>query len=156
MRIIIMSDSHGEMNTIEEVLTRHEHDHVFHLGDAEISKDLFNMRMIKGNSYNDDDLPLEILVEIDGIKFFLTHGHLYDVYNGLSKLFYKGKSLNADYCLYGHTHITNYVKYEDVTLINPGSLSRPRDGFSSYMVLDTLTKKCTLYNLLGKEIQTYE
>jgi hypothetical protein len=24
------------------------------------------------------------------------------------------------------------------------------------MVLDTLTKKCTLYNLLGKEIQTYE
>ncbi len=156
MKILILSDSHGNTSYIEEILSRHVYDQVFHLGDSEISKNHFRMRMVRGNSFKDDDLPNSLEFKLDGKTFFLTHGHLYDVNNGLNNLFYKAKSLNADYCMFGHTHIPLFEQVDNCIFINPGSIVRPRAGFSSYMILDTVTNNCTLYNLLGEEIEKYE
>lgn len=155
MRILLISDSHGDTVRIDEIIRRHQPDQVLHMGDAEIPKDMFRMRMVKGNSYNDDDLPNELVFTLDNKTFFMTHGHLYGVYNDLTTLCLKAKSVQADYCLYGHTHIPDYQEVEGMIIINPGSIRRPRAGFSSYMLLSTNTNDCVLYNLNGEEIKNY-
>lgn len=52
-------------------------------------------------------------LEIDGTKFFLTHGHLMNKYAYL---------FSDNYCLSGHTHIYNL----DGKNINPGSVGIPK------------------------------
>lgn len=156
MKILIMSDSHGDQDYISEILARHEYDEVVHCGDSEIPKDWFNMKMVKGNSWHDPKVPYELLFRINNKRVYVTHGHKYNVYYGLHRLFYKAKSVEADYCFYGHTHIENYEEIEGVLFINPGSISRPRAGVSSYMILNTVDDSCVLYNLKGEEIKRYE
>ncbi len=156
MKILIVSDSHGNQHILEDIITRHSVDDVVHCGDSEIPTDWFNMRMVRGNSWNDAPLPLELLIEVEGKKIFVTHGHLFGVYSSLQRLFYKAKSLEVDYCFYGHTHIARYDEIEDIVFINPGSIVRPRDGRASYMILETKTGECIHYDTSGKEIMRYE
>ena len=50
--------------------------------------------------------------------------------------FSNAKFNNADVVLYGHTHIACYEEKNGVVVINPGSLSSPRDGSSgTYAVI---------------------
>jgi len=54
-------------------------------------------------------------------KLFLTHGHIF----GEGKL----PALNAgDVFFYGHTHIPVAKKKGDIYIINPGSVSLPKEG----------------------------
>ncbi|MDF7681455.1 phosphodiesterase [Enterobacteriaceae bacterium ESL0689] len=63
-------------------------------------------------------------------RLFLTHGHLYHPQ--------KLPPLAAgDVLIYGHTHIPQASKKEDVFFFNPGSVSIPKGGFpASYGVLE--------------------
>lgn len=155
MNLLVMSDSHGSNRIIEEVLDRHQYDYALHLGDSE-SENFYNLIMVRGNSYNDKALPLEIIRDLKNKKVMLVHGHLYDVYYGLDRLYYKAKQEQVDYCFYGHTHIAYHEKIDGITFVNPGSLTRPRKGVASYMVIDTDTEECILYNLNGEEIKKYD
>lgn len=156
MKFLIMSDSHGDQRIIEEILKRHIVDDIIHCGDSEIPRDWFRMKMVKGNSWNDDNLPYELLLSAENRKIYVTHGHKFGVYSGLNRLFYKAKSLEVDYCMYGHTHIANYKLIDGILFLNPGSITRPRKGSASYMILDTSDDSCVLYNINGKEIKKYE
>ena len=156
MKILILSDSHGDTVYLSEIISRHNVDKTLHLGDLEISKDFFPMTIVRGNSYMDPEAPLERVIEVDGKRLFMTHGHIYSVHNGLTSINLKAQSVNADYCLFGHTHIPCYKTNKGILFINPGAISRPRNGRSSYMILDTSSDSCILYNLLGEEIKTYE
>ncbi len=156
MKILIISDSHGDTTHLFEIFARHKVDKTIHLGDLEISKDFFSMTIVRGNSYLDPEAPLERILDIDGKKLFMTHGHVYSVHNGLTNISLKAQSVDADYCLFGHTHIPCFKENRGILYINPGSISRPRNGKSSYMILDTKNDSCILYNLLGEEIKTYE
>lgn len=52
-------------------------------------------------------------IDLDGITFYLTHGHLLDKYK---------ETFKDDYCLSGHTHIYNL----DGKNLNPGSVGLPK------------------------------
>jgi putative phosphoesterase len=65
-------------------------------------------------------------MEIAGKRILLTHGHLYGVKKGLLNLYYRGKEVEADLVVFGHTHAWTLEKMEDILLFNPGSASRPR------------------------------
>ncbi len=136
MRIAVISDTHGNNKEIIEMLLEIEKpDILFHLGDyvtdgVAISKALgFENIIVKGNGdyfhteYNEDEF-----VEIRGKKFLLTHGHKYNVQNGLTTLYYKGLELGADIVLFGHTHIPIIEKIEDMVIMNPGSPTLPRNS----------------------------
>ncbi|MBU5436415.1 metallophosphoesterase [Tissierella sp. MSJ-40] len=137
MKIIVVSDTHGY---VKEFLEKVEEigipDMIFHLGDyaddgIKISKELgVEVLIVKGNGdYNVSKFNEDELVEIEGKKFFLTHGHRYNVRYNISSLYYKGKEVGADVVLFGHTHIPIVEKEDDITIINPGSPSMPR-GFN--------------------------
>lgn len=73
-------------------------------------------------------IPRELVMQAAGKRILLTHGHMYDVYYN-SRGLYDAAGLNGvDIVLFGHTHIANVQERGAVTLLNPGSCSRPRGG----------------------------
>ena len=66
----------------------------------------------------------------DGKAIYATHGHIYNE-NNLPPL------KNGDILIHGHTHVLKAEKREDYTLLNPGSVSIPKEGNPpSYAILE--------------------
>lgn len=135
MRILVVSDTHGINEGVIDLINREDFDVYIHLGDyirdCEYIERLTGINFIKikgNNDFFDIDNDEEKIIEIGGIRILLLHGHKDGVYFGMEKLFYKAKSRNVDICLFGHTHVYFYGKYEDIIFLNPGSPSRPRGG----------------------------
>ncbi len=63
-------------------------------------------------------------------NLYATHGHIYNE-NNLPPL------KNGDILIHGHTHVLKVEKREDYTLLNPGSVSIPKEGNPpSYAILE--------------------
>ena len=79
----------------------------------------------------------EELVTAAGSKIFLTHGHLYGVKSNPANFLLAVREKGANIGVFGHTHVAFIKKINGILLINPGSLSYPRDGKGqSFMVLE--------------------
>lgn len=135
MRIGIMSDSHGEYESVKRAVnTMRNVDLILHGGDnyndAEKLRKEINVEIIgvKGNTDFLIHEPSEKIIEIHKRKIFLTHGHKYDVKSDLNRLYYRASELNADIVVFGHSHIPIYLEESNIVFINPGSTSRPRGG----------------------------
>ena len=133
MKIAVISDTHKLINKVLHSLRNMENlDLIIHLGDyakdaREIEKAMnIETICVRGNGdYLDKDVDLEKVLEIYNKKIFLTHGHNYDVKNGVSKLFYRAKELECDVVLFGHTHMSTILEYENILILNPGSPEEP-------------------------------
>jgi putative phosphoesterase len=85
----------------------------------------------------------EACVEIDGINYYLTHGH---VHNPNSPI-----NVNDGVVLYGHSHVINIENVGPVYYINPGSTSIPKEKLiHSYGVIEN--RKVSIKNLLTDEV----
>lgn len=73
-------------------------------------------------------VPDQLLLEANGHKILMVHGHLQGVDYGYNKLGLDAKLQGASTALHGHTHIPVCEQRGDFTFINPGSTSRPRGG----------------------------
>lgn len=130
-KIMVMGDTHKNFVAMDFLLPiMKECDYVVHLGDNE--KDITKYKSelkdkivsVKGNC--DSMFADEEVLDVEGIKFLITHGNKYNVKNNLVNLTYAAIEKKCQVVLYGHTHkaeISNYVDDVDVCLINPGSLS---------------------------------
>jgi len=137
MKIIVFSDTHGYTEYARNVLKRigEYADMVFHLGDYDADArelaDLFPMlafHWVKGNNDYGGDTPSERMVSAEGVRFLLTHGHRQGVHNGVLNLAYRAQEMDADVVLYGHTHRAVSVHRGALMMVNPGSISAPRDS----------------------------
>lgn len=133
MLIHVLSDSHGEIREYLKKIKFNRPEIIFHLGDY--VEDASRIREetqiitydIRGNNdYTRTDTPLERILEIEGKKLLLVHGHIENVHFGLEKLYFKALSMGAEYVFFGHTHIPIDVEYNGIRFLNPGSISRPR------------------------------
>lgn len=61
------------------------------------------------------------ILAIDGATFYATHGHVYNE-NNLPPL------CKGDILIHGHTHVLRAEKKEEYTILNPGSVSIPKEG----------------------------
>ena len=61
------------------------------------------------------------ILAIDGLTFYATHGHVYNE-NNLPP-FHEG-----DILIHGHTHVLKAEQRENYILLNPGSVSIPKEG----------------------------
>jgi uncharacterized protein len=130
-RILIVSDSHGSAELLDGIVKQHGEgmDLMIHCGDSELAEDdpaMGNFKSVKGNCDFLCNFPDEELHELDGVKIFVTHGHLYSVKSTLVNLFYKAKELKADIVCFGHSHLLGVEMVEDILFINPGSIRLPR------------------------------
>ena len=83
-------------------------------------------------------LDRERELEIAGKKIWLTHGHNYYVSLDLKVIKDEARARGMDIVMFGHTHRPVIEVEDDITLINPGSISYPRqaDGIPTYIMLE--------------------
>lgn len=133
MRILIISDTHGSHRNLDEVLEREKDiDMLLHLGDVENDDDYIEavmdcpVHIVAGNNDYFSYLPREKEIQIGKYKVFMTHGHNYYVSMNTERLRQAARQRGADIVMYGHTHRPKVDASEDVIVVNPGSLSYPR------------------------------
>ena len=143
MKILILSDSHRNLEPMIEAVTLEKPDVIFHLGDLEsdaieLNKKFPNIPMhsVSGNC---DLLPFgvrKILITEGGKKIFATHGHVYSVKSGLDGLINTAAAAGADVCLFGHTHIPYFAEAADMLVINPGACGSGRHPYGVLIIED--------------------
>ena len=133
MKVLILSDTHGYNETMYEVIDREApFDMLIHCGDLEGAYDELRtkvnctLQVVAGNNDYDPDMDRVRVFDIGKYKAVLTHGHRYRLYSDLSPLFYLAVENHADFVFFGHTHVPMIKEEGPVTLINPGSLTYPR------------------------------
>lgn len=137
MKILVLSDSHGRMGLMLDAMERERPQRVFFLGDhyqdgqtlADAYPDV-PMDLVKGNC----DWcagPDELLVEVEGVRFLLTHGHRYYAKSGVDWLADAGQEKGAAMVCFGHTHEALNMPMNGVWLFNPGTAGgiRNRPGY---------------------------
>lgn len=140
MRILIVSDTHGRDKNLELVLEKcGKIDGLIHAGDVQHSTDYIRVLagcpvyMVAGNNDFFSDLPEEVNFFLGKYNCFLTHGHSYCVNAGYEMIRREGRARGVDIVIFGHTHRPLVEVEKDLIVLNPGSISYPRqDG-----------KKCT-------------
>ena len=146
MKILVVSDTHRKEDNLKLVLSEEcPLDMLIHLGDAEGSEHFIpdwvnpecRMEMVLGNNDFFSRLDREREIDIAGHKAFITHGHYYGVSMGPEGLVDEAKSRGCDIAMYGHTHRPFLDVIDGVTVLNPGSLSYPRQEGRrpSYMII---------------------
>ncbi len=148
MRVLIVSDNHGEDEIVQSALDHNPGDLNIHLGDSEFTfenPELEKFNKVRGNVDDDSRFPVEAHDEESNI--FLTHGHLYNIKSDREVLSDRALEFEAKYALYGHSHIALAENINGVFCINPGSISIPKGEWeASYCVLDTEKDTVQYYN----------
>ena len=131
MKIIVISDTHGNINYAVKAIENEKPDFCIHLGDmkadCEDLESIFPRQkfiFVKGNNdfwLRDSSYPDERFFELGGKKFFVCHGHKYNVKYSLDALKKKGRELGADIILYGHTHSKRIENDGRSLIMNPGA-----------------------------------
>lgn len=150
MKVLIISDSHGIRRTLREVFARvGEIDMLIHLGDV-CGDELFiqesfqcPVHIIAGNNDHSLKLPKEEILELEGTKILLTHGHQYYVNYDYNHLAEEAAAIGMDMVMFGHVHVPVLEENSGVLLVNPGSLAYPRQHGrrGSFMILDIDSEK---------------
>ena len=179
MKILFISDIHGidnNLKRIEKIIEKEIIDKLVVLGDLYYAGPTYNQKYkvnsksvkeiltkyrdniicLKGNcdslvDIKSSDFPIcdnLALICVDGLDIYLTHGNEYS--------FDKNRKFNRKGMLvYGHEHIPYIKKNNDMTYINVGSISLPRDGNKpTYMLYNN--KKFTIYDIDGNVIDSIE
>ncbi len=137
VRIAIISDTHGKFKNVgrarKELGGRldwmlHAGDHIADAARVGVSLgvDPSRVRAVAGNCDYTTPKPEELLLEIEGVKLYLVHGHNHGVKAGLQRLYYRAQEVGARVVIFGHSHVPALVDLDGVMLFNPGSLSEPR------------------------------
>src|SRR5699024_1703195 len=143
-KVVIVSDSHGLTDELQEIKARHDADVYIHCGDSELDLDapeLEGYTTVKGNCDFSRPVPLEEVMEIGGLRFFISHGHITQVKSTLVNSQYRVKELNAEVICIGDNHIAYAEKIDENIFINAGSIpytNRMKD--SSYTVVECNSK----------------
>lgn len=133
MLIAVISDTHRiikYINSAKELIKGA--DILIHLGDnvedVEILEQGFKGEVyaVAGNCDYSRKYPKETIIEVNGRKIFFTHGDLYGVKSSINNIYYRGKELEVDIVLFGHTHQQIIEEENGLILMNPGSVSLPK------------------------------
>lgn len=125
MKIVVISDSHGNSSGVDKIFREIDFDYLFFLGDGlKDLKDylyLENVYAVCGNCDLFSVEPNEMEFVLEDKKFFITHGNAYGVKYSLHSLISEGKNRGVDFVLFGHTHNRHVEEIDNMKVINPGT-----------------------------------
>ncbi|MEI6305716.1 MAG: metallophosphoesterase family protein, partial [Deltaproteobacteria bacterium] len=108
MRIFVISDTHGNWPlALQAIEQAGQLDAVVHLGDGTDDAELLShivetvIVRVAGNCDLGSSEPRELLRNFSGKQLLMTHGDLYGVKSGLSRLEQRGIEVGADIVLFG-------------------------------------------------------
>lgn len=177
MKILIISDIHGSgyyAEKIKEINEREKPQKIILLGDLyyhgprnQLSQEYQPMKVadvlnslndkllvVKGNCDSEVDEDISefefqdyILLEVNGKRFYFTHGHKYN----MEKIPYE----DFDIMIYGHIHQGFIQEKEGYIFANPGSISLPKCNTEhSYLILQE--NEIVLKRIDGKVLQEFK
>lgn len=135
-RILILSDSHGNKDSVENLIMGYKFDCVFFLGDGIkdfewLNEEEYNIIKVAGNcDYFSTESKVRVEV-VDGIRILLTHGDLFGVKYSICNLLKEAKLKNIDVVCFGHTHNQIDEIEDNIRLLNPGAFKN-----GHYMILE--------------------
>ena len=133
----IISDTHGYLNKIDEILAATADWPIelwLHAGDygddARYMAKQTSVPVLAVRGNNDRQRPLEPreqLIPFKDTYIYMTHGDQFLPYNRIQEVLSLGESMGATLCIAGHSH--HHSQYSDGhgLFINPGSPALPRD-----------------------------
>ncbi len=141
-RILVLSDSHGNVNNMVIAVRNEKPDMIIHLGDCWADAEQLLKKFpeillerVPGNC----DCPQafeERVLMIEGKRVLICHGHTFNVKAGYLGLSMGAQAEHADAALFGHTHCVYQDFYQGITYLNPGSIGAPPYGVPpSYGIL---------------------
>ncbi len=145
MRILIVSDTHRRNeNFLQVIETENPFDLVIHCGDVEGSEYVISqaagcpVEFVQGNNDFFSDLPREKELTIGNYKVWVLHGHNYYVSMNYETIKNEAMDRGVDIVMCGHTHRPVIETDGNLTIINPGSLSYPRqeNRRPSYVIME--------------------
>lgn len=151
-KILVLSDSHGNVNNMVLAVRSASPDLIIHLGDCWSDAQKLRlkfpgipMEQVPGNcDCNQEFQERELLIE--GKRILICHGHTFNVKAGYLNLEYAAEDRKVDAALFGHTHRVFYDVHNRITYLNPGSIGSPAFGVPpSYGILevDSFTGRIT-------------
>ena len=145
MRFVVLSDTHRDLSKLfsaVDYIKALSPDAVIFLGD--VVSDAIALQtelrvpfhIVQGNCDGYSAHPVTDVVEAEGVRIFICHGHQYDVKESPQRLIWAAQERECTVALFGHTH-RQYLDREDgVLVMNPGSLTRPRLCSAGLGILD--------------------
>ena len=139
MKVLVFSDSHGDVDHMEQVVRREEPYLVLHLGDMcrdfdelQARLPMQTMQNVCGNCDGFSLVPNQRVLSILGHRILMTHGHRYHVKQSYGSLYLAAREAEADLALFGHTHVAFCEREQGIWLLNPGTC---RGGSGTYGVI---------------------
>lgn len=160
MTLLVLSDSHGRPDHVEEAIRRVRPDGTLFAGDG--LRDLTRVGDLPcplwAVSGNCDWSPTwivnglareagdEELITVEGIRILLIHGHKYGVKGNLLPATYRAMEREADVLVFGHTHTPvelHLLPHDErslvpvqkpLTLFNPGSIGSTEASFGTITI----------------------
>lgn len=159
MKVLVVSDSHGNNTNLRKAIANMGDylDLLIHLGDSEGNfesiKSLVSCPVyaVRGNCDSSSELPGAQLVDIGPYRAFITHGNRYGCTTSLELMREIARENGAQIVMYGHTHIPLIDCSDDITVVNPGSISKPRqEGHRpTYLVMTIEEDKRVEYSIVS-------
>lgn len=138
MKILVLSDSHGNISNMLQAVEREAPRMIFHLGDCWRDGERLHDRypdlpfeQVPGNCDFRSSQPAEQLLCLEDKRMLLCHGHTYAVKQSLMAAGLAAEEKQLDLFLFGHTHKPLVDKRGRTLFLNPGSIgdyARPTYG----------------------------
>lgn len=128
MKIVVFSDSHGNISNMEGVIRKENPDLVLHLGD--MCRDIEEIQLrfprqtiqnVCGNCDGFSEVPDRRVLRVEGKRILMMHGHRYNVKMTPIAAIYAAREAEADILLFGHTHIPCCEQTDGLWVLNPGT-----------------------------------
>lgn len=152
MKFGVVSDNHFDAETLEMIFEREKDVELWiHCGDSQFSPSHKLMEKCICVRGNNDEIRYENeqIVQIENTQVLVTHGHLYGIDYTDSEIVESALVQEADVVFHGHTHVPRDIMHEGVRIINPGSTSWPRGGFTfgTYAIIDTQKQQASQWDV---------
>lgn len=135
MKLVVFSDSHGNVDYMELAVQKEQPDLVLHLGDLCRDFEALQRRMptrvmqnVCGNCDGFTETPEQRVLMVEGRRILMMHGHRYQVKNSYLAAMYAARELEADILLFGHTHVPYCEEVDGLWVLNPGSCGGRNPG----------------------------
>ena len=138
MKLLVLSDSHGNLASAVAAVAETEPDMILHLGDGwddaqelSLAYPEIPLEQVPGNCDFRMGEPQERLILVEGRRIFFCHGHTRGVKQGYGAAIAEAKRQQAELLLFGHTHRSDWGREGELQWMNPGSVGdwrRPSYG----------------------------
>ena len=153
MRILVVSDTHGDFYSLKRALdAQPTAEVIIHCGDGseqyQYIKDVYLQKQVigvRGNCDWSSTLSATEVTEVGGKRIFITHGHMYQAKFTTMNMIYAAREEKANILLFGHTHQAMTDYNDGLYIMNPGSCS---GYYATYGVIDITPKGDIVTNIV--------